>query len=125
MRAVTVYRVDYARKTKGPIDAVRRRSFQGTPINGRYLALGGREVNFRGTSFYSEQKERRKKMKRVMIVLTVLSVFTVSALAEMSTRQGGGMMGNGWWWGMNSAWFLMIIIAILIIFGIFSIMKRD
>jgi hypothetical protein len=127
MRAAKVDRADYAGKAKDPISAVRRRNFQGTPIDGRYLALGEREVNFRGTSFFFEQNERRRKMKRGLIVLTVsvLSVFTVSALAEMNARQGGGMMGSGWWWGMNSAWFFMIISAILIIFGIFSIMKRD
>ena len=66
----------------------------------------------------------RKKMNRLMIVLTVLSVFSVSAFAEMSTRQDGGMMRGGWWWGMNSGWFYMIIIAILIIGGIFLIMER-
>ena len=38
-------------------------------------------------------------MKRVMIVLAVLFVFTISAFAEMSTGQGGGMMGGGWGWG--------------------------
>ena len=68
-------------------------------------------------------------MKIVMMVLTVLFVFTISAFAEMSTRQGGGMMGGGWmgdgWmWGMNSGWFFMIIIAILVVFGIAYMMKR-
>jgi len=102
----------------------RKKIRQGTPIDGRYLALGGREVNFRGTSLFSEQEERRKKMKRVMIVLTVLFVFSISAFAEMSTRQGGGMMNGGWWWGMNSRWVFMVIIAILIVSGIFLIIKR-
>jgi uncharacterized ion transporter superfamily protein YfcC len=83
-----------------------------------------RRVNFRGTSLFSQQGERRKKMKRLMIVLSVLFVFSISAFAEMSTRQGGGMMRGGWWWGMYSGWFFMIIIAILIIGGIFLIMKR-
>jgi hypothetical protein len=63
-------------------------------------------------------------MKRGMMVLAVLFVFCISAFAEMSTRQGGGMMHGGWWMGMNSGWFFMIIIAILIILGIFLIMKR-
>ncbi|HEX2719750.1 MAG TPA: hypothetical protein VHM71_02260 [Candidatus Deferrimicrobium sp.] len=63
-------------------------------------------------------------MKRVMIVLTILFAFPVSAFAEMSNRQGGGMMRGGWWWGMNSGWYFMILIAILVIFGIFMIMKR-
>jgi NADH:ubiquinone oxidoreductase subunit 6 (subunit J) len=63
-------------------------------------------------------------MKRLMIILTVSSVFTISAFAEMSTRQGGGMMRGGWWWGMNSGWVFMIIIAILIIVGIFLILER-
>jgi len=35
-------------------------------------------------------------MKRLMIVLTVLFVFSISACAQMSTGQGGGMMGSGW-----------------------------
>jgi len=64
------------------------------------------------------------KMKKVMIVPAVLFVFPISAFAEMSTGQGGGMMGGGWGWGMNSGWFFMIIIAILVIFGIASMMKR-
>jgi len=62
-------------------------------------------------------------MKRITIVLTVLFVLSVSAFAQMSTGQGGGMMGGGWGWGMNSGWFLIIIIAILII-GIVYMMKR-
>ncbi len=48
---------------------------------------------------------RRKKMQRLMIVLTVLFVFSISAFAQMSTGQGGGMMGSGWGWGMYG-WFL-------------------
>ena len=63
-------------------------------------------------------------MKRLMIGLTVLFVFSISAFAQMSTGQGGGMMGGGWGWGMNSGWFLMIIIAILVILGIVYMMKR-
>jgi len=59
-----------------------------------------------------------------MIVLTVLFVFSISAFAQMSTGQGGGMMGGGWGWGMNSGWFFMIIIAILVIFGIVYMIKR-
>ena len=66
----------------------------------------------------------RKKMKRLMIVFSALSVFSVSAFADMSTRQGGGMMRGGWWWGMNSGWIFTIIIAILIIVGIYLIMER-
>jgi uncharacterized membrane protein len=63
-------------------------------------------------------------MKRLMIVLMVLFAFRISAFAQMSTGQGGGMMGGGWGWGMNSGWFFMIIIAILVIFGIAYLMKR-
>ncbi len=63
-------------------------------------------------------------MKRGMMVLAVLFVFSISAFAEMSTRQGGGMMHGGWWMEMNSGWLFMIIIAIFIILGIFLIMKR-
>ncbi|MGA6994154.1 MAG: hypothetical protein WBX50_09675 [Candidatus Deferrimicrobiaceae bacterium] len=63
-------------------------------------------------------------MKWLMIVSTVLVVFSVSAFAEMGTRQGGGMMGGGWMWGMNSGWVFMIIIAILVIFSIAYMMKR-
>jgi hypothetical protein len=63
-------------------------------------------------------------MKILMIILTVLFVFSISAFADMSTGQGGGMMGGGWMWGMNSGWFFMIIIAILVIFGIAYMMKR-
>jgi uncharacterized membrane protein len=59
-----------------------------------------------------------------MIVLTVLFVFSISAFAQMSTRQGGGMMGDGWGWGMNSGWLFIIIIAILVIIGIVYMMKR-
>jgi hypothetical protein len=62
-------------------------------------------------------------MKRLMIVLTVLFVFSISAFAQMSTGQGGGMMGGGWW-GMGSGWIFIIIIAILVILGIGYMMKR-
>jgi len=67
---------------------------------------------------------REEKMKRLMIVLTVLFVSSISAFAQMSTGQGGGMMGGGWGWGMNSGWFFVIIIAILVILGIVYMMKR-
>jgi uncharacterized protein YjbJ (UPF0337 family) len=40
----------------------RQRSCQGTSIDGRYLALGVREVNYRGTSLFFEQDERRAGM---------------------------------------------------------------
>ncbi len=63
-------------------------------------------------------------MKRFMMVLTVLFVFRVSAFAQMSTGQGGGMMGSGWGWGMNSGWVFILIIAILVVLGIFYAMKR-
>ena len=63
-------------------------------------------------------------MKRVLIVFTVLFVFSISAFAQMSTGQGGGMMGGGWGWGMNSGWFFIIIIAFLVILGIVYMMKR-
>jgi len=51
-------------------------------------------------------------------------MFNISAFAEMSTRQGGGMMRGGWWWGMHSGLYFSILIAILIIGGIFLILKR-
>ena len=63
-------------------------------------------------------------MKRIMVVLTVLFVFTISAFAQMSSGQGGGMMGGGWGWGMNSGWLFVVIIAFLVILGIVYIMKR-
>jgi uncharacterized membrane protein len=63
-------------------------------------------------------------MKRVMIALTVLLVFAVSAFAQRSADQGGGMMGGAWGWGMNSGWIIIIIIAILVIIGIAYMMKR-
>ena len=63
-------------------------------------------------------------MIRLIIVLTVLFVFSVSAFAQMSTDQGGGMMGGGLGLGMNSGWFFVIIIAILAILGIVYMMKR-
>ena len=81
-------------------------------------------MNLRGTSLVSEGEDRKKMMKRVMIALTILSVFTISAFSEMSTRQGGGMMNGGWWWGMNSIWLFMTISVILVVYGVFSIMKR-
>jgi uncharacterized membrane protein len=61
-----------------------------------------------------------------VIFLTVLFVFSISAYAQMSTGQGGGMMGNDWGWGMGYGfgWVFMIIIAILIILGIVYMMKR-
>jgi hypothetical protein len=63
-------------------------------------------------------------MKRLMIVLAVLFVFSISAFAQMSTGQGGGMMGGGWGWGMNSGWLFVIIIAFLVILGVVYMMKR-
>lgn len=102
----------------------RKKVSQGTPIDGRYLALAGRRVNLRGTSLVSDEEDKRKKMKRAMIVLTVLSVFAVSAFTGMSARQGGGMMSGGWWWGMNSVWLFMAVSVILVVYGVFSIMKR-
>jgi hypothetical protein len=63
-------------------------------------------------------------MKRLMIVLTVLFVFSISAFAQMSTGQGGGMMGGGWGRGMNSGWLFVIIIAFLVILGVVYMMKR-
>ena len=95
-----------------------------TPIDGRYLALAGRKVNLRGISLVSDEEEKRKKTKRGMIVLTILLVFTASAFTEMSARQGGGMMNGGWWWGMNSVWLFMAVSVILVVYGVFSIMKR-
>jgi hypothetical protein len=65
-------------------------------------------------------------MKRLVIVLPVLFVFSISAFAQMSTGQGGGMMDGGWGWGMGFGfgWVFIIIIAILAILGIVYIMKR-
>ena len=88
-----------------------------------------REIKDRTLSVKEKTVARQKlqkedKMKRLMIVLTVLFVFSISAFAQMSTSQGGGMMGGGWGWGMNSGWFFMIIIPILVILGIVYMMKR-
>ena len=96
-----------------------------TPIDGRYLALAGRRVNLPGTSLGSEVEDRRKKMKRISIVLTILSGFSVAAFSGISARQGGGMMNGGWWWGMNSVWLFMAISVILVVYGVFSIMKGE
>ena len=63
-------------------------------------------------------------MKRAMFVLTVLFVLNISAFAEMSTGQGGGMMGGGWGWGMNSGGLFVVIIAFIVILGIVYMMKR-
>ena len=95
-----------------------------TPIDGRYLALAGRRVNLRGTSLVSDEENNRKKMKRARIVLMVLSVLAVSVFTGMSAHQGGGMMSGGGWWGMNSVWLLMAVSVILVVYGVFSIMKR-
>jgi hypothetical protein len=37
----------------------RKKIFQGTPIDGRYLALGMREVNFSGTSLFQRTNKRK------------------------------------------------------------------
>jgi len=63
-------------------------------------------------------------MKSLLIVTTVLFVFSISAFAQMSAGQGGGMMGGGWGWGMNSGWLFVIIIAFLVILGVVYMMKR-
>ena len=63
-------------------------------------------------------------MKILMIILTVLFVFSISAFAQMSNGQGGGMMGGGWGYGMNSGWLFIIIIAILVILGVVYMKKR-
>lgn len=59
-----------------------------------------------------------------MIVLTVLFVFSISAFAQMSTGQGGGMMDGGWGWGMGYGWGFGIIVVILVVLGIAYMMKR-
>ena len=63
-------------------------------------------------------------MKRLMIIFGALFVSRISAFAQMSTGQGGGMMGSGWGWGMDSGWFFMIIITILVILVIVFIINR-
>jgi len=63
-------------------------------------------------------------MKQAMIVLSVLFVSSISAFAQMSTGQGGGMMGGGWGWGMNSGWLFVVIIAFIVILGVVYMMKR-
>ena len=70
-------------------------------------------------------KEGGLTLKRVMTVLTILFAVPGSSFAEMSDRQGGGMANGGWWWGINSPWYLMILIVVLVITGIFLIMKRE
>lgn len=97
---------------------------QGAPIVGLYLALGGRKVNLRGTSLVTEGEDRGRNLKRVRIGLTILSVFAAAAFSGMSTRQGGGLMNGSGWWGMNSTWLFMAISVILVVYGVFSIMKR-
>jgi len=37
----------------------RKKIFQGTPIDGRYLALGMREVNLRGASLFQRTNRRK------------------------------------------------------------------
>lgn len=119
--------VEVARAGPGRVEEMwnRKKIRHETPIDGRFLALGGRGVNSRGSLLFSEQADRRKKMKRGMTVLAVLFVFSISAFAEMSNRQGGGMINGGWWWGMNTVWYSMVVIAVLIIAGIYLIMKRE
>lgn len=63
-------------------------------------------------------------MKRFMIVLTVLFVLSISAFAQMSTSQGGGMMGGNWGWGMGYGWGFGIIIVILVVVVVVFMMKR-
>ena len=103
----------------------RKRIRHGTPIDGLYLALGGRKVNLRGTSLVPEGEDRGRNLKRILIGSTILSVFTAVAFSGMSTGQGGGMMKGGWWWGMDSIWLFMAISVILVVYGVFSIMKGE
>ncbi len=63
-------------------------------------------------------------MKRLMIVLTVLFGFSISAFAQMSSDQGGGMMGGGWGWGMGYGWVFGIVIVILVVLVVAYMMKR-
>jgi len=63
-------------------------------------------------------------MKRLLIVLTVLFVFSISAFAQMSGGQSGGMMGGGWGWGMGYGWAFGIIIVILAVGVVAYMMKR-
>lgn len=63
-------------------------------------------------------------MNRLLIVLTVLFVFSISAFAQMSGGQGGGMMGGGWRWGMGYGWGFGIIIVILAVGVVAYMMKR-
>ena len=58
MRAITVVRMDYGRRNKDPVGVVMRSE---KPIDGRYLALGMREVNLRGASLF--QRTRGKEGK--------------------------------------------------------------
>jgi preprotein translocase subunit SecY len=103
----------------------RKKVSHGTPIDGRYLALAGKMMNLRGTSLVSDEEAKRRKMKRVTIVLTILFAFAVSAFAGMGARQGGGLMISDKWWGMNSVWFFMVISVVFVVYGVFSILKRE
>jgi Spy/CpxP family protein refolding chaperone len=62
-------------------------------------------------------------MNRLLIVLTVLFVFSISAFAQMSGGQGGGMM-DGWGWGMGYGWGFGMIIVILAVVVVAFMMKR-
>ena len=108
----------------GRVTGGRKKVRHGTPIDGLYLALGGRKLNLRGTSLVSEGEDRGRNLKRVWIGLTILSVFAAAAFSGRSTPQGGGMMSGGWWWGMNSMWLFMAISVILVVYGVFLILKR-
>lgn len=59
-----------------------------------------------------------------MIVLAVLFVFSISAFAQTSTGQDGGMMGGGWRWGMGYGWGFGIITVILVVVVVVFMMKR-
>jgi hypothetical protein len=119
------------RRPAGRITVLETRECLHLPVEGR----GRREARWSHwqrihskrmpSAFWGQApQERRAKMKSIMMGLTVLFLFNISAFAQMSTRQGGGMMGGGWGWGMNSGWFVILIIAILLIFWIVYMMKR-
>jgi hypothetical protein len=50
--------MDYGRKKKDPVGVVMRNE---KPIDGRYLALGMREVNLRGASLFPRTRGKEGK----------------------------------------------------------------
>lgn len=58
MLAITAYILDSDRKNKDPVGVVNRTE---KPIDGRYLALGMKEVNLRGASLFQRTRGKEDK----------------------------------------------------------------